>query len=425
MFDRRDFLRVAGFAGLTLLTPGGRLFANEADTPRSATPYEGKFFVFVHAGGGWDPTSLCDPKGSLGAEDADPMNHYDRGTIRSAGNIHYAPVAGNQAFFDKHYDKLLVINGLDCSTNGHETGTRHVWSGNLSEGYPSIGAMIAGNVAGEQGLAYISNGGYDYTADLVAPTRLNDTGSVARIAFPNRILGNDPNYLFHHGSTAARIDAARAERREMLLGKNALPRIKEAMNSLHLARNGGNELRRLMGYLPETFDTSNNRLRRQAQVVCAAYKAGLTATANLTTGGFDTHSDHDNRQFAALQMLTEGVDFLWEEAERQGIADKMVVAVGSDFGRTPGYNDGNGKDHWSITSMMLMGAGIRGNRVLGGTTERHRPLTINPNTLALDEAGIRVKPGHIHRALRKLAEVEGSEASRLFNIDAEELDLFA
>jgi hypothetical protein len=424
MFDRRDFLRVAGFAGLTLLTPSGRLLASEADTPSSSDPYEGTFFVFVHASGGWDPTSLCDPKGSNGAEDPDPMNHYDRGTIRSAGNIHYAPIPGNQAFFEKHHQKLLVVNGLDCSTNGHMTGTRHTWSGNLGEGYPSIAALIAGNVAGEQGLAFISNGGYDFTADLVAPTRLNDTGSVARLAFPNRILGNNPDYLFHQPSTAGRIEAARSARREMLLGKSVLPRIKQAMNSLHLARAGGNELRRLMGYLPQTFDSSNNQLRRQAQVVCAAYKAGLTATANLAIGGFDTHSDHDNRQFAALQRLTEGVDFLWDEAERQGIADKMVVVVGSDFGRTPGYNEGNGKDHWSITSMMLMGAGIQGNRVIGGTTDRHKPLTVNPQTLAMDEAGIRVKPGHIHRALRTLAGVDDSESNRIYNIDAEDLNLF-
>ena len=60
-----------------------------------------------------------------------------------------------------------------------------------------------------------------------------------------------------------------------------------------------------------------------------------------------------------MQRLLEGVDFLMEEIERQGLTDKVIVMIGSDFARTPWYNDGNGKDHWSITSMMLMGPVLR------------------------------------------------------------------
>ena len=42
--------------------------------------------------------------------------------------------------------------------------------------------------------------------------------------------------------------------------------------------------------------------------------------------------------------------------------DQIVVVVGSEFARTPGYNGGNGKDHWPITSMIVMANGIDGNR---------------------------------------------------------------
>ena len=44
----------------------------------------------------------------------------------------------------------------------------------------------------------------------------------------------------------------------------------------------------------------------------------------------------------------------------------VVVVVASDFGRTR-YNGDGGKDHWPITSMMMMGAGISGGRVIGQT----------------------------------------------------------
>jgi uncharacterized protein (DUF1501 family) len=87
----------------------------------------------------------------------------------------------------------------------------------------------------------------------------------------------------------------------------------------------------------------------------------------------------------------------------------VVLVVGSDFGRTPGYNDGNGKDHWPITSMMALGAGIRGNRVVGGTDDRHRALKVNPTTLLPDDGGIVLRPEHVHRALRRLAGIDQDE----------------
>ena len=41
----------------------------------------------------------------------------------------------------------------------------------------------------------------------------------------------------------------------------------------------------------------------------------------------------------------------------------------------------NGKDHWSITSLMMMAPGVTDNRVIGSSDERHA-ASINPTTLA-------------------------------------------
>ena len=75
-------------------------------------------------------------------------------------------------------------------------------------------------------------------------------------------------------------------------------------------------------------------------------------------------------------------------AEELKIRDKLVVVVQSEMGRTPNYNKGNGKDHWSIGSIMFMGPGIRGNRVIGATDDEavqrsgsireHSPVTARP-----------------------------------------------
>jgi uncharacterized protein (DUF1501 family) len=101
----------------------------------------------------------------------------------------------------------------------------------------------------------------------------------------------------------------------------------------------------------------------------------------------------------------------------------VVLVVGSDFGRTPGYNDGRGKDHWNITSMMMLGANIPGDRVIGKTTERHSLINIDPATLQPTEnGGVRLTTGHIHKALRKLAGIDASPIVQRFPL-AEEEDL--
>ena len=417
--DRRDFLKLAGIAGLGVSMPfvGGRLARASVET------YDGRLWILVNAQGGWDPTSLCDPKGRLTEDDESPVNLYFTDDILEAGNLQYAPIDGLAPFFEAYFPQLLIINGVDTSTNGHDSGRRHMWSGRLAEGYPTFGALIAATVGPDLPMGFITNGGYDYTADVVSRVRVGNTGVLTRLAFPNRIDPAVADVRYHSESTYGRIAALRQARLVERMAEAQLPRVHDALGMLYGAHTSENQLKKLTEYLPETLDNSGNGLKKQAQVAIAAYKAGMTCSANLTYGNFDTHSNHDQNQYPRLANLVDGVGFIMEEADRQGVADKVVVVVGSDFGRTPHYNDGNGKDHWSITSYMLMGAGIEGNRVVGATDGGHVPLPVNPTTLELDPDGIRITPGHVMRSLRKLAGIEDEDITGLFPIDAEDLPL--
>ncbi len=401
--SRRSFMKIASAAGLCL-----------GSFPTLAAAAEGKalapppYWLFVHAGGGWDPTILCDPKGAKDELEEDPVNHYFTDDILTAGNIKYAPIGDNDAFFQKHYKRTMVINGLDCTTNSHTVGTRNTWSGKLAEGYPALAALIATASAPDSPMSYVSFGGYDFTAGTVAPTRLGNLGLIRRIAHPNRIGDESDSPLFHTDKTFARVMAAQQRRRDMLLGSNLLPKARKSVGQLFKARLGDNEIKALLQYMPE--DVEDDQLRRQAQLSMVAFKAGLAKTSNMTLGGFDTHGDHDNRGESRMTQLLQGIDFAWDEAERLGIADDLIVVVGSDFARTPRYNSGNGKDHWSIGSMMLMGKGIPGNTVIGATTHRQEAVSVDPKTLkTVDSGGVRIECKHVHQSMRKLAGVRDHE----------------
>jgi hypothetical protein len=418
--DRRTFMQIAACAGMTVAGP--QAFAEDQldklmGKPRkSYEPYTGTLWIFVHAGGGWDPTSLCDPKGADFMDQPDRMNNYLKADIETAGNISYAPVAGNNAFFQKWSGSTLVVNGIDMKTNGHDAGVRHTWSGRLSEGHPSMAAFIAGAYSPNQPMSFLSFSGFDETAGLVARTRAANTDVLARVAYPDRQNPEEELSNFHSPAVQALITEFQAKRDEAMIANQGLPKIRESMRTLFTARSGANELKQLQQYLPDPLP--DGEIARQAAVAIAAFRAGICVSANLGVGGFDTHGDHDNSHFPRLQAITEGLDFIMEEAARQGVQDRVFIAVGSDFGRTPGYNDGNGKDHWPVSSMMFMGAGVPGNRVIGQSDERH-------NALPSDELGVNMEPGHIANAIRRLAGLDQHDFAAMFPIDMEAASIFS
>jgi uncharacterized protein (DUF1501 family) len=427
--ERRHFLRlltgigIAGVLPMSLVRPA-----------LGATP--SRFLITVSASGGWDPTALVDPKGNaLRADGLGPVNNYPASQIKSIGRLRYAAYPDGvtppgtdspghlDTFFAKHYTRLRVINGVDTQTNGHETGQRFVWSGKLEEGYPSVAALAAAPYA-SQPMAFISNGGYDFTAALVAPVRTAAASTFTALAYPNSLTPSDPalrSVGFFSSPTYTAVQAAREQRLTRLRVSEALPERAAQMARLQTVRDSDVPLEALLSHLPATVSAG---LKGQAEIAVAAFASGLAVSAGLNLGGFDTHGDHDEDQTAALTALLEGVDHLWTQIEQRGLQDKVTVVIGSDFGRTPFYNTADGKDHWNITSVLAMGAGITGNTLIGATDANFEALKLNASTLEPHSAGLLVTPKHIHRALRDFLGVP-AELDALFPLPVEKLALFA
>ena len=133
------------------------------------------------------------------------------------------------------------------------------------------------------------------------------------------------------------------------------------------------------------------------------YQEGDTWYHDMRTPGFagELASDSDN----SLQWLA-----------KQIVADRLVVVMGSDFGRTNFYNAGDGKDHWPIGSYIVMEKNQTWtNRVVGETDELHFAYRIDPRTLRRDDqGGTSLYPKHIHKALRRYLGIEHSWGAQRF-----------
>lgn len=441
-YPRRHFVKLLSAAGLTAGLPLSLVAqASVAGQQPSASSlsnagdgYNGPFFVSIEAQGGWDVTSLCDPK------DNPEVNHWaaSQGIQTIPGSpLQYAPFAHNQRFFSQHYADTLVINGIDTQTNAHQAGQRHSWSGRLAEGYPSFAALAAATLGPQLPLAYLSNGGYNQTAGLLSYTLLQDPAALNKLVYQEQFLDYDPAdwdapKYFQRKATRDIINRYKARRLARLQNQpHMAARIERALNQFASAQAGQDQLAALADYIPQTLvsnydaDGRWNPLLRQAQIALAAYQSGLCVSADLVCWGFDSHDNHDADQAAALQRLQNGIEYLWAEAQRLGIAERLVVLVQSDFSRTPHYNDGNGKDHWPITSALIMARNASWtNRVVGYTNASHEALAINPQTLQADAAGVILQPKHIQQAMRQLAEIENHPLSQQFPLAAENIRLF-
>ena len=422
---RRDFMRMTATAGGMLVCGGVKMaMAQQAGGP---------YWLFVEADGGWDPTSFCDPKGfGLGVNG--DINNYDQNDIGQAGNIRYAPppdsfandptLYRNSDFYDAHFQRLVIINGINYGTNSHLFGRTAGWTGTLALEYPAISALIASELASDYSLPFVASRSNESTrtGGLIPRTLISsdDLNAIREIAQPNR---TDVFQLtqYHSDSMRGLIDLAAGARRQQQMAEQRLLRVQNALAEHDAARN--RDVASLQGFVtalestsaPNSYVNSRSRARQlfqKAQTAFAAFESGSAATAHIDLGGFDSHSNHDAVHYPRLMDYLAAVDNIITDATARGIADNLIIVMGSDFGRTNKYNSDNGKDHWPHTSMMVWAAPqfINGNKVIGATDDLQISRRVNPSTLVLDNNGVELTPEYIHQALRNLAGIDQNPA---------------
>ncbi|GIL04440.1 DUF1501 domain-containing protein [Betaproteobacteria bacterium PRO7] len=406
--NRRDFLK-SGAAGLTIPWWG---VIPEAHAQVGL--YGGRVLINIHADGGIDQSSWTDPR-----ETDRTLNNYAGVTPANvSGNIRSAPMGNNKAFFDRYFMQTLVINGVNSETNSHEDGARAHATGRLEMGYPNMSELFASVYGKGLPMPWLNAGGFRTSAGLVAATPMPSVDALRALVTPN---AQSANADFMKQADLDKTLAARAERMKALQARSdTLPRMRTVSQEFAASSDSRALMQRVAQFLPTTLDAFP-----AAHVGLVAAQAGITSTIQLSSGGFDTHSDHDNRMATALPRLTDLVDYIWQKSAALGISNRILVRIYSEFGRTP-LNSGNGKDHWSVGSQVIMEAAPAwGNRVFGASGPRHQALRINTATGAVDPTnGVLIRPRHIHAALRSYLGINTTDPRFDLKVPANEMFAF-
>ena len=107
--------------------------------------------------------------------------------------------------------------------------------------------------------------------------------------------------------------------------------------------------------------SSKNQLAAALQLAAELIVAGTGAKIlHVTLGGFDTHYTQEARHEGLLAYLDSAVSAFYEDVHAHGMADRVMVATWSEFGRRPRENASTGTDHGTAAPLMLIGDPVKG-----------------------------------------------------------------
>lgn len=352
----------------------------------------GRRLVVVHAWGGWDVTFALDPKDRAEVDgpfvDEDALDPTDRATTEV---LHGIPVLCDDrrrpavtTFFERWGDRTALINGLQIGAVGHPDGVRRILCGSADLARPDLTAILGAHDDGGRAVGNVDLAGAGYPGTLGASgLRVGPGDQLAALLDPGaRPPGPSPVRDTPQGE--AEQAAIRAylreavERRRPHLGEPGQAQLDDRLQSLDRAEAlHGSSL-----VMPQ----GARGLEADVQRCLAMLDADLGRAYLLDSRQpWDSHVDQA-RQHDAYDAFFAGLDALLAGIEAGG-HDDVVVAVVSEMARSPRRNIEGGTEHWPVTSAMLLGAGVNGGRVLGGTDAGLRARPVDLPTGDLDDAG--------------------------------------
>ncbi len=411
MLNRRQLLgRVPALAGLPLLSG---LFGLPSQA--LAGPATKRKFLFVFAGGGWDPTWVFAPMLDSPYVDSDPS-----ATVSELGGLRFVDAASRpsvRSFFERYASSSCILNGLEVRSVTHDRCRRILMTGQVADGLDDWPAILAGSSTGYQ-LPHLVVSGPSYSNDYTTSVmRVGENGQLSRLSSGSAV--RDLGLPLPTEQSAAQIeDFVRARSAQAAAGPGtgrnarfhqdletsiAQASLLSTLSSLEMQVDNS-------GVIPFSV-----RSELALHVLAENYSRCVTIEHDGNSiFGWDLHSNIDQMSrsydalFSDLAALMSAMERL-PGASTPTLAEEVVIVLCSEMGRTPRRNSSNGKDHWTFTSAMLVGPGVAGGQVIGGFDEGLYGLPTDPLTGVQSEKGSFLTAAHLGATLLRLAELDPAQ----------------
>jgi hypothetical protein len=406
--NRRDLLKYAGIAG------AATMFAPALRRAKAAPPSTmKKRLIVVFAQGGWDTTYGIDPK--IGSAD---VSVPPEGGITPFGNldVYTSGTPGDRVarFFERYAPVTAIVRGISVGSVSHSECAQRICTGTRSETNPDMAAIVAHANGNDLPMPYLILGDTAFAGEYAVST--------GRIGQGNQIVALlDPAQAYPSGTRPA---MAISDAEQAILARHA----NATANRLRATRGAQGYNRKRIDDFVASIDRSKQlktvtsgfgrrggtlALEDQVAMALDTVERDITQAVMIDSRqDWDTHnknSDQATNHQATFDALITLLDGLRARPGRQAgskMIDDTIVVCMSELGRSPKLNGDQGKDHWPVTSAMVIGGGVRGNRVHGGTSDKVDALPVDLATGAVDPMGKLMMPDHFVGGILKLAGVE-------------------
>jgi uncharacterized protein (DUF1501 family) len=107
--------------------------------------------------------------------------------------------------------------------------------------------------------------------------------------------------------------------------------------------------------------SSKNQLAAALQLASELIVTGTgVKLLHVTLGGFDTHYTELSRHDDLMGYLDSAVGAFYQDLGAHGMADRVLIATWSEFGRRPKENASGGTDHGAAAPLILIGDPVKG-----------------------------------------------------------------
>lgn len=398
---RRDFLyrTACGLSSPLLcqqLATAARAHESHLRPPTlSHHPARAKQLIVVFLTGGFSHVDTFDPKPKLKADHGKVISG------ESLRDVAQVPLLGSPFRFDRygesgleiselfphlgqHADKLCVFRTMHTDILEHFQAALAMHTGSATVPMPSIGAWLS------YGLGTLNPNLPPYVVLCehlpYAGAQIWDSSFLPPEHQGMRLIPGDtpiPN-LKAPAQTASIADLEQ----RLLSDFNELhardrmsdPQLQGRMASFHTARG-------MMQVAPQVLETSNetretlesygiaNGDRKSFGWQCLMARRfieqGVRTVELIDTGASDNWDAHGDMQAhrPKAARVDKALAALLSDLNQRGLFDETLVAICTEFGRTP-WDKGPGRSHWHRAfSCLLTGAGIKGGTIIGETDE--------------------------------------------------------
>lgn len=303
---------------------------------------------------------------------------------------------------------LAVIRTVTSREGTHARAREMLHTGyspNPSVPFPAFPAIVAHEIGDlDHDLpAFVQVDGPPSSAGYLgiasSPFRVDDaTGNVGNLAYPP---GVDPARLdlreslrdvvdarMRHGAGVEAVESDAAQRRR------ARRLMDSALRSVFNLESEDDAKRDAYG---------RNRFGQGVLLARRLIEQGVAAV-EVVLDGWDSHDKNATQHKILCDILDPALSTLLDDLAERGLLDQTLVVCMGEFGRTPGINTREGRDHWPNNfSVVLAGGGVKPGVVYGET----------------DELGVSVKgrPVQVADLFATLAKVLGIDGTKEFNRD--------